>query len=138
MRGTAIAVSAVLFIGLSFRISDYLSKAEAIVQTPVTQASTPVVTVDQNIAIDGHLDALLRAWRITDACYDEAAKVYLVHIAQHKHEEGYTDQGWYMFDRYEFVRLQNGTYIIKATGLLIDVFPDTTGLRCKQQAYVWE
>ncbi len=139
MRGTAYAVAAVLFMGMSNKVADRRAFQKPNPNKPVVEAVAVVDKVAEgNAVVDGQIEALLRAWRITDACYDERSKVYLVNIASHKHEEGMADQGWKMIDKYEFVKLQNGTYVIKSTGYMYEVFPNTTGLRCKQQAYVWQ
>ena len=139
---TQIVVVAGLVIGLVFApVTYYFAKSdEPVHSTPVVEAvAGPTTLEERNKIVDGCLDAMLRAWRITDACHDEKNNVFFYNIAAHPHEDdGSMDAGWYMMTNFKFVELQNGSYIIEQHDDGISVVPDTTGLRCKSQIKVWQ
>lgn len=126
----------VVFITVSLTIFVPATRP-AKVEAPIEQTA-PVNEELSNKVVDGMLDALMRVWPITDACYDTKAKVFLTNTATHTPVEGRLAEGWHMEDSYEFVELQNGTYVLKSVGEPISVVPDVTGLRCKQQDKLWK
>ena len=96
-------------------------------------AAAPVVQENQFSVVDGCLDALLRAWSITDACYDKKNNTYFFNVAPHPHIDGYTDAGWYMLTNFTFIELDNGTWMLRESSQTGEVAPDVTNLRCKSQ-----
>jgi hypothetical protein len=128
------AVSAAVTAG-GFWLASELQKEDPKVATVEQVATAPAASYED---VTGRcIDALLRTWEITDACHDKKTNNYFVNIAAHTPVEGRYDAGWYMLDKYKFLELSNGTYVIQEAGLLIDVTPDTTGLLCKHQVKIW-
>lgn len=121
----------ILGIGASIVVSD-----KPVLGKKVDAAET-VATVDveaDNIKIiDGHLAALLRAWAITDACFEPKNQKYLIKVSDHTPEENVTDQGWYMLESYSFLPFANGTYTLVSSTQSGRIVPDITGLQCKSQ-----
>lgn len=105
--------------------------------SPTSDPPQTVVKVaaqeNQFSVVDGCLDALLRAWSITDACYDKKNNTYFFNVAPHPHVDGYTDAGWYMLTNFTFIELDNGTWMLRESSQTGEVAPDVTNLRCKSQ-----
>jgi len=91
-----------------------------------------VPEVDYTI-VDGHIDAIMRGWAVTDVCYDKANNTYLFKVFDHKPVAGYSNAGWYMMMSYKFVKFDNGTYALTQSNDSEQFFPDVTGLHCKTQ-----
>lgn len=124
--GIVITISFAIF--LVFRTPDKKDTNTADVKI-ATLESTPVEP-DINLL----LDAMLRRFPIDQVCFDSKNKVYFVDMAPHPHDDNWKDAGWWMIDKFTFLELSNGTWLLKDFDGFIDVEPDVTGLKCKQQA----
>jgi hypothetical protein len=82
---------------------------------------------------DQIINTLLQTYSMDKICFDNNSGSFLDRIIEHKHEDGKYDGGWYLLDTYEFIQLQNGTYVIKNIGPLTSINPDLTGIYCKSQ-----
>ena len=100
---------------------------------PAAKQSNVSTTVDDSAVLDKCLDALLRAWTITDVCYNKKNNAYFFNVAPHEHIDGVTDEGWHMLTGFEFIELDNGTWMLRESSQTEKVYPDVSGLTCKSQ-----
>ena len=124
-------------IGLYATIFFHFQEKEPSKSATVIEEKVPVSAEEKKVNDDKMvglmLDDLLREFRATDVCYDSKLPALLVNIGKHTHTDDTWDQGWQLIEKYEFLELQNGTYILKSNSNLIQIAPDTTGLACKHK-----
>ena len=122
--GIAVAIAVLFAIATAFAIYSIVD------EKPVGAVPTQQTNSTEDTAVlDKCLDALLRAWSITDACYNKKNNSYFFKVAPHPH----IDEGWYMLEKFTFIELDNGTWMLKESTQSGEVSPDVTGLRCKSQ-----
>jgi hypothetical protein len=97
-------------------------------------AAEPVaVEVEDNAKLGKMLDATLQTFSADKVCYDRLNRYYFVHAAPHKKNEKWWDEGWYPMASYDFKLLENGTYVLVKYVMTEQIYPDVTGLTCKEQ-----
>jgi len=86
-----------------------------------------------NVKLDRQLDAALRTFAADKICYDRSTRNYFLHVAPHKKNEKFWDEGWYPIGTYKFHELENNTYVLGENVVGGQIYPDVTGLTCKEQ-----
>ena len=82
---------------------------------------------------DRLINAVLIRYETDSVCFDNHAGIFLFHIPEHEHKDGWLEHGWYMVSSYKFIQLQNKSYVIDQFNNPISVAPDLTGIYCRQQ-----
>ena len=85
-------------------------------------------------AAEPYIDALMRSWAVVEVCYDANTRQYLFKVAPHPNKDDTLDEGWYITTSYKFSSLSNGSVVLVSSTNSYKIFPDVSGLPCKQQA----
>lgn len=108
--------------------------AAVILITVFAVAPAKIEPVEPEFTLDKYFDALLRSWAVVEVCYDAKSRQYLFNVPPHPHRDDTLDEGWYMTTSYKFVELSNNSLVLEHASRSDKIYPDTTGLLCKQQA----
>lgn len=98
--------------------------------------STWVKRHDQTVSAevkDRLINSIFAASGFDVVCFDDTAGSFLVREPKHEHADGVYDSGWYLVGIYEFIQLQNKSYVIETFSNLTTVSPDVTGILCKNK-----